>query len=449
MKGININVSEIFENYTGIKSFYFNPSIAQISNNSYLLSARSYLHNPKKSFDNNPDLSKNKQHPWNTDWSGDDKTIIFPVNIIDKQVIPIKNCKSLGYPLKLPFQDLRIFRFIQLGDKITYIVTFNERYEGHYNTVIKGGNLCDDYCYLIGWGYLIIDSKTLKYNYLPGSKPLCPNISNPVEKNWSLWRHDKLDKINLMCSYGLSPVHSAFSFNLSSVNANDGEINAITKCKMLTPRQVDIDKYLRTFEHLNFFRELEKYYDNNLFISLSTPAYPINGDPSSDIYQAVGHLKIKRKYLENLSKNKKLHKFVKNIKIKKYLNPNYIYLMFVYQFKINPIYRKEKIESDNSQIGEIYLDKFVKINAEIIRITPAFVGKVDKQNYYLNFPSGMVINYETDETIISYGDGDKTANLLFLQNKDIKNNMYDLKKLKPKDFDFIVGEINDKNEITF
>lgn len=441
ISGINVNISDLFQDYTGIKAFYFNPSIAKIIDNLYLVSARSYIHLPSKKWDTNPDLHKNKQHPWGTSWDGKDYTLICPARLTkDRKLEMVKNCKKLGYPLNLPFQDLRIFRFIQLENKIVFILTFNERYEGHTKTVIKGGDVCDDYCYLIGWGYLIVDAITLEFGYVPGSEPLCPNISNPVEKNWSLWRHDDKNTglIELLCSYNLSPIHSVFSLKL--INVTDGEINADSSCKMLTHRQIDIDQFLHTFEHLNFFRELEKYYDNNLFVSLSTPAYPVNGDPKSNVYQAVGHLKIKRHYLKKVPQSKKLYQLVNQIKDYKYLNPNYIYLMFIYRFKVETTYHhqdKKDKNTNRSDLGAVYIDNFVKINAEITQLSPAFLHQPDRYNYYLNFPSGMVIDNHTNETIISYGDGDKTSNLLFIDNKVIEKNLYNLKKLKPANYSFL------------
>ena len=183
----NINITKSLQNVLPLKTFLFNPSIAHLLDNIYIITVRSYIHDAKKPFDDNPKLLENIQHPWWTDWSGDDYTFILPVVLINNEIFPLV---ENNFPIKIPVQDMRIFRFMEDGDNIVFILTYNEKYYDS-DIIIKGGDYCDDWCYLIGWSYLQINKNTLKYSLTPGKQPLCPNISTQIDKNWSLWKLKK------------------------------------------------------------------------------------------------------------------------------------------------------------------------------------------------------------------------------------------------------------------
>jgi hypothetical protein len=422
MKVKDVDITEALRDALPVDSFLFNPSIAQVTGNTYLVTVRSYVHDVRKPLDTNPKLVQNPQHPWGTDWAGTDVTYILPMVITEDTIQPIT---SGQWPIVVPVQDTRIFRFMKDGRHAVFILTFNERYEGFQDMIIKGGDSCDDFCYLIGWSYLLVDINSLDYSYIPGQKPLCVNISNPVEKNWSLWRYDHDNKVYLMVSYSFTPVHTAFSLLIDGIE--DGELVGGSTCRMVT---------VRPGTENNILGDLEEYYDKKLFVSLSTPSYATE----TGKYQAVGHIKIKLDYvkqLANSSKKSKLAKFAKKyIKggHKKHFNPNYIYLMFVYRFQIVDA-KKNKIKIDQSS-GEIELTGSKnRMHALITHVTPAFVIKVEDYDYFLNFPSGMVLNEQ--DTIISYGYGDASSHLLYIPNEQLQKFLVPITDLTAEKFKFI------------
>lgn len=434
MKFTDIDITEILRDALPVDSFLFNPSIAHVTGNTYIISVRSYIHDITKDFDYNPQLMKNNQHPWGTDWSGTDVTYILPIIITENYVQPITTGQ---WPLVIPVQDMRVFRFVKDSTKVGFVVTFNELYTGHRSVLIKGGDTCDKFCYLIGWGYLLIDINDLSYAYTPGSAPMCMNISAPVEKNWSLWTVEKENKIYLMMSYAIAPNHNAFSLTLDGIC--DGEMFGASTCQMITPRFNGTT---------NIFGKLEKYYDDNLYVSLSTPAYKID----DNTYQAVGHLKVKIKYIKKLAKSNEqsqLAKFAREYikgRGKKHFNPNYIYLMFIYHFELMSTESDKKITKQQQQSGVIELTNTkTRMLALVTKTTPAFVNKVDEYDYFLNFPSGMTVDDE--HTIISYGDGDATAHLLKINNTTVNKMLRSTKGLSAKNFRFMHGEKDFENDI--
>lgn len=433
MKVLDIDITEVLRDVLPVDSFLFNPSIAHIKDDIYLVSVRSYIHNIKKSLDLEPRLMKNPQHPWGTNWDGTDVTYILPMRITADLIEPMGTGE---WPITVPVQDMRIFKFMNDKNHAVFILTFNERYEGDKDLLIKGGDSCDEYCYLINWSYLLVDHKTLDFSYLPGQKPMCMNVSNPVEKNWSLWTYKHRSKTYLMISYALTPTHAAFSLTLEGVE--DCEIVGASTCRMISQRNGDS----------NIFDFLEKYYDNQLFVSLSTPSYEI----SKNLYRSIGHVKVKLNYIKKLAKSKErtpLAKFARKYTTtnKKHFNPNYIYLMFVYQFKV--LKPRDKLDlSVDVNSGDIQMSgSDTRYNAVITHATPAFVAKVADYDYFLNFPSGMVITKE--DTIISYGDGDASSHLLFIPNRELDGLLKPVNKLDASNYKFLHGEKDDDEQVTF
>lgn len=403
-------------NYDG---FLFNPSIAHVIDNVYLVSVRTFKYS-NGPMDPNPILKKNKQHPWGMGWKGKSITSIV--------LMDIKNnvAKSIDQQqLDLSGQDTRIFRFMEDNTHITYILTFNQSYKRSDNIVIKGGDKCDDYCYIIGWGYLLVDKKNFKMTYVPGDKPLCTNISEQIEKNWSIWRYDCNSKIYLMNSYSLTPTFNVFSFNL--IEIDDGDILASEQCSIMTPRDI----------YPNIFVELEQYYDG-LFVSLSTPSYLVG----NGIYQSVGHLKILKG--TNPPKGTPLARYFKHFKGgKKQFHDKFVYLMFIYRYKIEKVETKT-IQTNNHRYKQV--KNVMRMLMTITDVSPAFSIKVGDYDYFLNFPAGMVV--DNDKTIISYGDGDASSHLLTITNEEIEK-MFAFNTLSAKDFKFIHGEKELDGDITF
>nr|QBK87529.1 MAG: hypothetical protein LCMAC201_04400 [Marseillevirus LCMAC201] len=431
MNVIDIDITQTLRDVLPIDSFLFNPSIAHVTGDIYIVSVRSYISDISKPFDKNPNLSDNPQHPWFSNWVGEhDGTYILPMIITEHAIQPIT---TSGWPLYLPMQDMRLFRFMKDGNKIVFILSYNVSYNGYQDMLIKAGDSCDDWCYLIGWSYLMVDINSLDFSYVPGEKPLCTNISNPLEKNWSIWRYDHNMLVYLVVSYVLTPIHMAFSFILNGIK--DGDMTGGSTCRMITPRPG---------KNNNVLGELEQYYDNKLFISLSSPSYVTK----VCTYQAVGHLKIEIDYLKSIVKKRsQLAKFVKKFMKnddKKYYHHKYIYFMFIYHFKVQQADQQE-VETG---YGSIELTgSSTRVSASITHVTPAFMINVDEYDYFLNFPAGMVLNEKN--TIVSYGNGDSSAHLLIIPNETLKDMLIPVSTLTAAKFEFIHAVKNEDDMIIF
>jgi hypothetical protein len=417
MRVRDLDITSVLRDALPVDSFLFNPSIAEVTGDTYIVSVRSYVHDSSRPLDDDPVLVDNTQHPWGTDWEGsEDATYILPMVITGDKVQPVT---SGEWPLKIPVQDMRIFRFIKDETRVGFILTYNERYDGDKELLIKGDKTCENSCYLIGWSYLLIDINTLEYEYLPGRQPLCANISNPVEKNWSLWRYDDEEHVHLLLSYALTPAHETFSFVMKGIT--EGEIEGGSSCKMVTGKSRGKG---------NIFKQLEDYYDGKLLVSLSTPSYPVGENGTT--YQSVGHLKVKIDYMRGLVNDEEndsplaafAQRYMKSGG-KKHYNLSYVYMMFVYRFEVS---------TDHD--GEIELTGSKKrAGAKITHVTPAFVCKVTEYDYFLNFPSGMVL--DDKHTIISYGNGDATSHLMYMTNKALDDFIEPVSDLTAETFEFL------------
>lgn len=408
----SVDITDFIHKALPVNSFPFNPCIAHVTGDTFLLAVRSFTGKMGELIPEERNNSKNAQHPWFTKWKGEeDATYIFPIVLVGESVQPLR--QDL-YPLKIAGQDTRIFRFCQTGTEIAYILTYNKAYNNRSDLLIKGGDTCDDYCYVIDWSYLVLDVNTLEYAHIPASVPLCLNISNQVEKNWSLWT---FKDTHLMLSYSLTPAHTAFSFELQGISTN--EIRASSLCKMLTQRPP---------QQGDFLHRLEEYHDKQLFVSLSTPSYLV---AEQGVYQAVGHMKVKIDYLRRAPKGglKKFKKFARS----PLLHPTYVYFMFIYQFKLleNVVFPDEPVENISHAI-EVAPSQ--RINVELTKVSPAFIVETD---YLLNFPAGQVILEETGETLISYGNGDRESRILRLSREQVDTMCVNVENLLPERMKFI------------
>jgi hypothetical protein len=229
---------------------------------------------------------------------------------------------------------------------------------------IKNKKKCDvDGCFVIQANLLEIKGKKIKE--LTTNINLCLEISERIEKNWSIWQYNK---IGFRLSYGLVPFHKIY--NLAKTLKGD------LICKK-------IDEQVSN----PFLEELEDYYtykkEQFLFISSSTPAVKIK----NDTYLAVGHMKYKYEEINNVFPGTTLALFnleIQNLK----KHPAYVYLLFFYTF--NPD------------------------NGDIISLGPALLPTPTE--WGLAFPSGLEL-YK-DKIIVAYGDHDSECKLLIM-NKDI------------------------------
>lgn len=417
-KKVNYSCTDItdeLKEYLDVKGVVFNPSIAHLKNNDYIVSVRAFSNDKTADIDSTSNPHKNTQHPWSTGWKGvstekrQDVSYITPIRIENDEVTIIE---TDSWPIDIKGQDLRIFKFYQDEDVTSYVLTYNKLFKDD-EIVLKDGDTCENWCYIIGWSYLVVNND-MTYSLLEGVEPLCTNISSRIDKNWSLWNmiDEESERIVPMISYMLTPEHISFSWKINGVV--EDKIDGGYSCKLLT--SVDTDSP-------NFFFKLQEYYDKNLFVSLSTPAY-VN---SNGEYTAVGHIKAKYSALKD---NKKLSKFYKNAD-PDYLHPTFIYFMFFYRFKPEEVTDKEVLQINSTEvIIETITKQFI---APITEISPAFI--VDEGvDYLLNFPSGIVQNRYN--TIVSYGNGDSESKLLKISNKALNDFMVPVESLTPEDYVF-------------
>lgn len=410
----NISLTDAFHNYCKtINNILFNPSIVLIRDDYFLISVRSFQNDISNPNDTNPNLHENKQHPWTSNWKGidgkrEDSTYLFIAkyehdNIVIQEIVPTV----------LEYQDARLFRFDETSTHVTCIMTYNKSFHGN-DIVIDQGATCDAWCYIIGFAYLIINKRDFSVRIFESQEPMCPNISNMIEKNWSLWRYNtKL--IHLIASYSLVPHHKAFSVKLESIT-ND-TLKANSMCDMFN---------LKTSKP-TFLERLEDFYDKNLHVSLSTPAYPVK----KNIYQAVGHIKVKRDYIMALDDSSGLGKFAK-----KYMDETtnvvfherFVYFMFIYQFEVQKTKTEPYEIPKISDAVQLPLEEFgvtERFTIEISKVSPAFIIEPDKYKYFLNFPAGQVI-LDNGHTLISYGNGDFTSHVLDISKKEMDDMLFDI-----------------------
>jgi hypothetical protein len=369
---VSQNITKDIETYIKTKGVVFNPSIAHFNEFVYIVSVRNYV------YDNFAPKSKN-QHPWKRFWkSGEhttDSTYIFPAEIKDNS---FESIETSNWPIVLNVQDLRIFKLYSDKEISTYILTYNNVVS---NVEIKNDD-CSNRCYIINWSYLVVKSD-LSYNIIHSEKPLCTNISEKTEKNWSLWSIIKNDEIKLMISYLLTPAHLTFNWFIDDIE--NSNIKGGYDCKLLEPTEVLIT---------NVLFDIQSYYKDILFVSLGTPAVL-----AKDNYLGVGHIKVLYKELDKF-KNSNLYNFFNSVETK--LHPNYIYFMFFYTFDENSI---------------------------LLKVSPCFV--IDT---LLNFPCGLT--RDRYRTFVSYGSNDEESHILKMSNRAVNSLLVDVEDIKPEKYEF-------------
>ena len=423
MKHITSNIyncKKIFINSLH-KTNVFNPSIGYVNDNVYILSGRHFKNNKYSKINDNPNLYTNNQHPWFSNWKLTkntlNETIFMFIKINNNTITPL----DIQPRLSLPLQDVRIFRFIEDTDYVYFIITYNKKV---------------DHKTIIGWSYMIIHKRNYDIHIIDGDTQSCSNI---MKQQWSLWTYEHNDTICLLASYELLPTHRSFVFTLDTVGNNT--MNSVIKCPMLNIKHSDT----------TFLGRLYDFYDEQLQISLSTPAYPIN----KRTYQAIGYIKVPHEYIQQDIKNNissPLSKFYE-----KYINDNkdtllhstYISFMFIYRFQIT-----KQTPSKVSDLGVLQSlvipgPKHIEYyDIHISYISPAFIINADHSyNYFFNVPFGQVVN--KTHTVITFSNGDYSSNILCIKNKSIQNILLDTDKQNHETYPFYLGSINDQGTVQF
>jgi len=374
-------------------SYTFNPSIALWKDNMYLCCYRNFIRYEtvnNKNYNFNPLLDPN--HPWLggekafTFWNtvdGSDGTGFFIMEYNDSQILNVKSLNDGNSIYEAIYNDktkdfvINKTNYVKLNAVDSRLVHLqNDYFLLTYNKYIKNRNLklknitCEDGCFIIAARILKLENNGNLILYKENI--LCPNISNKIEKNWSFWTYSPG---KLFFSYGISSKHNIYA---ASIFPETGDVGCFP---------------IPIVENIGYYGELEKFYNsffeekNFLFISVSTPSILNNNGKLI----GVGHVKYKNNAnMIQKTKGTPLEKFYNQTRNFK-RHPVYDYLMFIYEFD--------------------------KETAAITRITDMFLPK--NTDYILSFPSGL--SYNSNNTIISYGDHDSLCKLLVIKNDFIES----------------------------
>lgn len=373
------------------KSFIFNPSLAWICDDLFLTAFRIFKRYDSGIDRNDINNTSHPDHPWlggnksSTWWKikdGMDQTYLC--------ILKLKENKFYLHQLfedKINGVDARIFR----KSETDYILTYNTTVKTSDKN--KNNQSCEEGCFIISQLDIGLTRRDNKFQLdkHETTEGLCLNLSNFVEKNWSYLQIEddsetadnvKLTENTFAILYQLTPSIEVFGYKK---NMRDGCFSIVNH------------------NPPNFLNDLERFYsksgEKRLFVSLSTPAYPLE---ISGRYLSVGHIKFK---IHADYKDTPLQHFLKKHQTK--LNhPIFIYVMFLFQFRVRKV--MDQHEQD-------------KIQIEITKISNAFLIENEKHNYNLNFPSGLAYHQPEDQWFISYGDGDRESKVLKMSSRNIKS----------------------------
>lgn len=348
------------------KSSMFNPSIVKLDGeNNYLLSCRSFRRF-KPTYTNSLVTNTNSlNHPWlngpkSVAWftvtdEGFDGTLFFLVRIEQRQIIIVKFLLELDTVI-----DVRLFKttdqdVIVTGNKLVNSQTIIVKSTIHITTNPNPNNV-----------YFDMDE----------FRPLCINLSETTEKNWSYWSYDDKNYI----SYNLAPKHIIFvEIPDKDFNEDDKEFQLLNQ-----PRSISCLPFIA--KDFNLFHDLSKFYKGHVSFSLSTPAIEFE----TDKYLAVGHSKVSYD-IENFDEfsDTPAQQFLDENR-DLLSHPAVAYLMFFYTF--NPV------------------------TLEILEISNSFIPPTTKDGVV--FPAGLT-QIDEDTFMVSYGEGDFKCKFMSFRRDEI------------------------------
>ena len=204
---------------------------------------------------------------------------------------------------------------------------------------------------------------------------LCYNLAES-DKNWITWEHKKIPYI----SYSLVPQHIVFTgvYPFHNCTAKLVKTNSI-------------------------FYRLSEYYNNIIIFSLSTTAIS-----AGNIKIAVGHAKILLDEIDKIPEDTPLYTFVSSLKGWITTAHKLIYTMFIYTFD----------------------PETLNING----LSPIFIPP--KSHTAVIYPCGL--SHTSEDWLISYGDGDSRAKILFIPHSQVNDMIIPVEKINPETHQFIV-----------
>ena len=381
----------------------FNPSIAYYRTdrgiNKFLGTVRKFRRYPKLHQEGEYDSIAyyNPNHPWlkGLQWEslyGDDTTGFFyfeydPIGKTTKYKSILKTSyifeNGEKYDRYTFGQDARImFLYNEPStNNPIFIIIYNKSVDN--NITIKNREKCEE-----GSGCYILAVRTVKIvnNKLQFSEEtiLCPEYSERVEKNWSLFRYQNKFYFSYGlttgkdCGNGIAGQHLIFRFNTINFNC-EGVV-----MRSYTPR----------------LSLIECYYNNLVKLSVSAPALYLE---KYGQFLGVGHMKYSYKKYMNMPSGSPIREFTENL-LRKYseneyeqhFHPYFIYTFFFYTFDKN---------SEINGLSNFY-------------ILPS------PSEWYLNFVSGFSWTDDSKNNIIlTYGDFDTFSKYMILPIGDILNSI--------------------------
>lgn len=386
--------------------YAFNPTMAYIGNNLYLCAFRGFVRYPKlfqkgDRYDYTEDIFTDPNHPWlggaqaNTWWRkdhGEDNTRLCILSISNGLVTLHKDFSmgdmrylngSVVKDGKLRGNDARMLRIHNSPNGSSQFVLTYNTYLTDKNVSLRDGKSCgNDYgwCTLIGSRLLVLDDDL---NLQVGDESLvCPEMSNQVEKNWSFWTLGK----QTYFSYGLYPDHTIISVDIS-------------------PHGISCGQHL-TESSAMFFHKLQKYYNGNVHISVTTPALRIGKE-----FVGVGHIKFRHDTDVLYPVDSWLFKFMKEMKASnKTFHPQYVYLMYFYSFSSK--------DGTLTRVSAMFLPP-----SDVALCFPSGFCKTDKKNVYS----------------VQYGDGDAACAFFTITRNQLKSLLIPAEHLKPSHVPFLMA----------
>jgi len=342
---LKVNVTNITDSlrdnlqtvYPDVHWTIFNPSIAWIENNTYLVSARLFTRHEPQPYQNNPWV-----YPA---WRGKDITGLFL----------IKNERSVFLNIIPDFVDVRLFK----KQDSTILMIGNQG--------LNPDKDCPDYRTILKCIKFKIKNDKLE---LVGSKRLCPHFSCH-EKNWSFWQPN-VDDSAVNISYSISTAHSFYHYN--DVTDTCSELLAVTG---------SID-----------FHAIERYYkDCSFAVSLSTPIIPWNAEKNTFI--GVGHVKFQFAQISTIFEYSPLAMFYSTHLIDTDKHPGYIYMFFFFEIQSNgAVIRASKIIHLKYGNSSLVFPSGLSHTPENQLILSA--GIMDRYAVLIEFSPDMVENLFTD-----------------------------------------------------
>ena len=366
----------------------FNPSIAWIRDNFYLLTVRNFRRYRDIKMGNklpeeyHPDPIFNPQHPWlggiksETWWaSTEEDGNVSEVYVVELAANEIMNVQHL---FTLDAGDIRPHRISETEYKL---IGYDLRYFGPEHILADGTDCFYNSCtsIIVTDVHVYRSAGKWEHKIINTHDAPCLAISNRTEKHWSLFKYNSI----LYYSYMLTPRHTI-------VNANTCE-------KTVCPGS-------------NFLRSLELYYPGSA-ISLSSQIIEFE----SGRYLSMGHFKIPFSLLDAEGDITPFQRW---------------------------LYERGSLETCFYVHTHVYFAFFYVFEAptlEVVYLSPSFMV-TGFEPYPLCFPAGLAYNPLTEMLVVSYSECDTASKLVHLRLSEALEMCTEIDEYTPETYPFDILE---------